>query len=84
MNKRLFEGSALIEALSPYPNVRLAPIVADAVYPLSDFKRRTGLEASSIRKMRQQGLVIRRIGRRSFVLGSDFLAWCENAPQVGA
>ena len=83
MNRELFRGKAMAEALNQSED-GLAPIVAEAVYPLDDFKRRTGLESASIRKMRQQGFVVRRIGRRSFVRGMDFLAWCENAPQVGA
>jgi hypothetical protein len=83
MNRQLFRGKAMSEALNPSAE-GLTPIVADAVYPLPDFKRRTGLESASIRKMRQQGFVVRRIGRRSYVRGSDFLAWYENAPKVSA
>jgi hypothetical protein len=82
MKNRLLCGNTITEALMPSDS--LAPIVADAVYPLDDFKRRTGLESASIRKMRQRGLIVRRIGRRSYVRGSDFLAWYENAPQVSA
>ena len=82
MKNPLFNGKSIAEALNPATG--LAPIMAEAVYPLEDFKQRTGLESASLRKMRRQGLVVRRIGRRSYVLGRDFLAWFETAPQVGA
>jgi hypothetical protein len=83
MGNSLFRGTAMPHALSPDTG-GLAPILADAVYPLDDFKLRTGLETASIRRMRRSGLIVRRIGRRSYVRGSDFLAWYENAPQVCA
>lgn len=61
----------------------LEPIVVDAIYPLPEFMRRTGLEEASVRRMRKEGLIIRRIGRRSYVRGSDFLDWYNtNADQV--
>ena len=55
----------------------LQPITENAVYPLSTFMRRTGLAKSAIRQMRRQGLIVRRIGRRSYIRGSDFLAWYD-------
>jgi hypothetical protein len=59
------------------------PIIADAVYRLPDFMRRTGLEEASVRKMRRTGLVVRRIGRCHYVRGDDFLDWYNNfAEQV--
>lgn len=59
------------------------PIIANAIYTLREFMRRTGLEEASVRKMRKAGLIVRRIGRKSFVLGSDFLDWYNNrAEQV--
>jgi hypothetical protein len=83
MKNHLFSSKAMADALTS-AGAELTPIIADAIYPLEDFKRRTGLESASVRKMRQQGFVVRRIGRRSYVRGSDFLSWFENAPQVGA
>ena len=53
----------------------LDPIIADAIYRLPDFMRRTGLEEVSVRKMRKSGLIVRRIGRCHYVRGSDFLDW---------
>jgi hypothetical protein len=81
MSRQLFQSSSMAEALSSAFQ-GLAPIIADAVYPIEVFKRCTGLEKASIRKMRHQGFVVRQIGRRNFVLGSDFVTWCGNAPQV--
>lgn len=52
-------------------------IRADAVYSLSDFQRLTGLGAKATRAARRDGLSIVRIGRRSYVRGSSFLALCE-------
>jgi hypothetical protein len=83
MTNKLFQGDAMSVAIAPKQST-LAPIAADVVYPLEDFKLRTGLESASIRKMRRHGFVVRRIGRRSFVSGREFIAWAENAPQVGA
>ena len=59
------------------PTTQLEPIVQDAIYPLSTFMLRTGLQKSAIRQMRRQGLIVRRIGRRSYIRGSDFLAWYD-------
>lgn len=53
----------------------LAPIVADAIYPLPVFQKQTGLAKSAIRAMRRSGLIVRRIGRRSYVWGRDFQDW---------
>jgi hypothetical protein len=53
----------------------LSPIMADAIYPLPDFMKRTGLAKAAIRMMRRSGLIVRRIGRRSFIWGRDFHDW---------
>jgi hypothetical protein len=64
-------------------HLQLEPIIADAIYPLPEFMRRTGLQKQSIREMRRTGLIVRRIGRRSYVRGADFIAWySEHAPKV--
>jgi hypothetical protein len=46
---------------------------ADSVYALGDFQRLTGLGAKSIRKARSEGLIVTRVGRRSYVRGADWL-----------
>jgi hypothetical protein len=46
---------------------------AGECYTLPEFRRRTGLENAAIRSARRAGLIVRRVGRRSYVLGDDFL-----------
>jgi hypothetical protein len=60
----------------------LAPIDANSIYPLPDFMRRTGLAKAAVRAMRRTGLVVRRIGRRSYVWGRDFQNWVENQAEI--
>lgn len=51
----------------------IGSIRADEILPLEEFKTRTGLSRHSMRGLREAGLPIRRIGKRGFILGSDFL-----------
>jgi len=60
----------------------LAPIDANSIYPLPDFMRRTGLAKAAIRAMRRTGLIVRRIGRRSYVCGRDFQEWVEKQSEI--
>ena len=48
-------------------------IRAGECYPLQTFKECTGQGTAALRRARQQGLVIRRVGLRSFILGQDWL-----------
>lgn len=57
-------------------------IRSDASYPLPDFMQRTGLGAKSVRRARREGLVVHRQGRRSFILGRDWLAHLEKTATV--
>lgn len=50
-------------------------ILADAVYALADFRRRTGLGAWALRQARRNGLRVRKCGGRSFVIGADWLEY---------
>lgn len=52
---------------------RLGVVVANAVYRLDTFQQRMKLGAGAIRAARRAGLPIRRIGRRSYVLGRDVI-----------
>ncbi len=54
-------------------------IRADCAYPLEDFKPRTGMGVAALRTARRNGLIVRRVGRRAFVLGRDFIAYLESA-----
>ena len=55
----------------PTPNA-LGAIHAEAIYPLPEFQRLTGLGEAALRQARRRGLVITTIGRRRYVRGADF------------
>lgn len=48
------------------------------IVPLAELGFRLGLGPSAIRTARRQGLKVRRIGRRKFVLGRDLIAFLES------
>jgi hypothetical protein len=50
----------------------LGAIHAEAIYPLPEFQRLTGLGEAAMREARRKGLVITAIGRRRYVRGADF------------
>lgn len=50
----------------------------DEIVPVADLEVRLGLGPSAIRTARRQGLKVRRIGRRKFVLGRDLIAFLES------
>jgi hypothetical protein len=52
----------------------LGAIATDQSYPLPVFMRLTGLSLWVMRQARRGGLKLRTVGRRKFVLGSD---WAE-------
>jgi hypothetical protein len=52
--------------------VAAASIRRDAVYALADFLAITRLSDAAMRSARRSGLKVRRLGRRSFVLGEEF------------
>lgn len=52
---------------------------ADCVYQLDELKTRTGLGTAALRTARRRGLRVRKIGRKGFVLGADFLAYVQSA-----
>lgn len=59
----------------------LAPIRADESYPLDTFSRMTGIGKHGLRTARKNGLQVRYIGRRGFVLGSDWLTYLRDHGQ---
>ncbi len=71
---------------SPSNNTsKLGEIQPEVMYPLSDFQERSGLGKAAMREARQKGLKVRRVGRRHYVLGKDFIAYVEeHASVVGA
>lgn len=50
-------------------------IVADALYTLAEIESRLGLGVAAMRQARRKGLVVRRIGKRGFVLGRDLIEY---------
>jgi hypothetical protein len=60
----------------------LGVILADATYPLPEFKRLSGLGEAALRQARRQGLMVTAIGRRRFVRGADFHAFIGSRPRV--
>jgi len=55
----------------------LGEIRGDSVYTLDEIKKRLGLGIAAMRSARRQGLRVRRVGRRAFVLGRDVVAFLE-------
>jgi len=56
----------------------------DCIYTLEDVRAILGLGAAALRSARRKGLIVRRVGRRSFVLGRDLLAYVEEHGKVVA
>jgi hypothetical protein len=54
---------------------RAGEISIGSIYTLAELDHRLGLGKAAIRKARREGLIVRRIGRKSFVLGEDLIAW---------
>lgn len=52
----------------------------DEIVPLPELTKRLGLGPAALRAARRQGLKVRRIGRRKFVLGRDLVAFLETRP----
>jgi len=53
-------------------------ISGDQAYSLSQVKARIGLGTAALRTARRKGLIVRRIGRRSFVMGRDLLQYLDD------
>lgn len=57
-------------------------IRADAAYDLPQVKARVGIGTAALRTARRKGLKVRRLGRKSFVLGKDLLDYLENVAPI--
>lgn len=55
--------------------IKTGEIRSDSLYTLDEVKHRLGLGQSAFRTARRNGLVIRRIGRRGYVLGKDLIEY---------
>lgn len=56
---------------------QLGAIRADETYPLPLFQRLTGLSAWALRTARREGLKMRTVGRRRYVIGADWLTYLQ-------
>ena len=56
-------------------------IRADGMYTLAEIRARLGLGPYALREARRRGLPVRKIGRRSYVLGKDILAFAAGDRQ---
>ncbi len=59
-------------------------ISADCLYTLSEIQLRLGMGIHAMRMARRSGLKVRRVGRRSYVLGKDVMEYVERVAQVVA
>jgi hypothetical protein len=57
-------------------------IRADCAYDLQQVKARLGLGTAAIRTARRKGLTVRRVGRKSFILGADILAYIQDHANI--
>ena len=55
------------------PSTVAGEISADGMYTLAEIRARLGLGTCALREARRHGLPVRKIGRRSYVLGRDIL-----------
>lgn len=60
------------------PNATLAPIESDVCYPLPVFMDITGQGRVALKTARENGLPVRKIGNRKFILGRDWLEYVES------
>lgn len=67
----------MVTATAEKSSPSLGAIAADQSYPLPTFMRLTGLSLWAMRQARRKGLKLRTVGRRKFVLGSDWLKYLE-------
>jgi len=57
-------------------------IHADGMYTLAEIRARLGLGTYALREARRHGLPVRKIGRRSYVLGKDILNYAAGDRQA--
>jgi hypothetical protein len=60
---------------SAAPTPIVAGIRADESYPVADFMRINRFGVKTLRSARRNGLRVCRVGRNSYVLGSDWLEY---------
>ena len=60
-------------------NLKTGEICFGSLYTLDAINERLGIGKAALRKARREGLIVRRIGRKSFVLGEDLIAWVKRS-----
>lgn len=55
---------------------------ADSIFTLQDVRQFLGLGVSALRMARRNGLIVRRVGRRSFVLGDELVDYIRRHGKV--
>jgi len=58
-------------------NPGLGEIRKNAVYTLKEFVRRLGIGPAALRKMKQAGLPLRKIGKNKHVMGVDWFEFVD-------
>ena len=56
-------------------------IRSDAAYTLEAIRKELGLGQAAMRSARRNGLKVRRLGRRAFVLGADMISYLERVAE---
>ncbi|MDX1945217.1 MAG: hypothetical protein SFU86_07410 [Pirellulaceae bacterium] len=56
----------------------------EEIYEVRELRRRMGLGDHAYREARAAGLRVRRLGRKIFVLGEDFIAFVKSRPEENA
>ena len=71
------------ETVMPATLPKEAPglIQADCLYTLDEIKQRLRLGQHALRSARRDGLRVRRIGRRGYVLGRELIQYVESVGQ---
>jgi hypothetical protein len=63
----------MANATLDFGTLNFGTIAADESHTLESFSRNTGLKKTALRMARQNGLIVRRVHGRAFVLGQDWL-----------
>jgi hypothetical protein len=69
--------TALLLLVMTAAALNVGEIRADAIYTLSALDQQLGLGKAALRKARREGLTVRRIGRKSYVIGSELIEWVK-------
>ena len=56
-------------------------IQGDSLYTLDEIERRLGLKQWARKEAAKKGLRIKKIGRKSFILGRDVIAFFDDQPE---